>query len=149
MFMLDQRIIPLDTPFEHNGVQYPANWLRLSSLEEKTAIGIIEVPDPVRADDRFYWDGDINNPKPVEMVRAMLIEQIKQTAYNMLLPTDWLIVRQAETGVRADSDTLTKRAAIRAAHTQNIAAINAAFSTADLASLELTWPTEDRNVQPS
>jgi len=21
------------------------------------------VPDPVRADDRYYWDGDINNPK--------------------------------------------------------------------------------------
>ncbi len=146
MFMLDQRILPLDTPFEHNGIQYPANWLRLTSMEEKQAIGITEVPDPVRADDRFYWDGDINNPKDVNMVRAMLTEQIRQTAYTMLLPTDWQIVRQVETGTAADQSTLTKRAAIRSAHTSNFAAINAAVDTPALAALQFTWPTEDNNV---
>jgi len=146
MFMLDQRILPLDTPFEHNGIQYPANWLRLTSIEEKQAIGITEVPDPIRADDRFYWNGDINNPKDVNMVRAMLTEQIRQTAYAMLLPTDWQIVRQIETGTAADQSVLTKRAAIRSAHTSNLAAINGAVDTPALAVLQLTWPTEDNNV---
>ena len=115
-------------------------------MEEKTAIGIIEVPDPVRADDRFYWDGDINNPKPVEMIRSMLIDQIKQTAYTMLLPTDWMIVRQAETGVTADGGTLAHRAAIRAAHSENLAAINAAQDTPALAALQFTWPVENAIV---
>lgn len=146
MFMLDQRILPLDTPFEHNGIQYPANWLRLTSMEEKTAIGIIEVPDPVRADDRFYWDGDINNPKPVDMIRNMLIEQIRQTAYTMLLPTDWLIVRQFETGQEPSQSDLDKRAAIRTAHESNLSAINAAADVSAMVALQFTWPTEDINV---
>jgi hypothetical protein len=66
MFLLNDKPISPDTAFTHEGIQYPANWLRLASLEEKQAIGITEVPDPVRADDRFYWDGDINNPKALE-----------------------------------------------------------------------------------
>jgi len=66
MFLLNNKPLSPDTAFTHEGIQYPANWLRLASLEEKQAIGITEVPDPVRADDRFYWDGDINNPKALE-----------------------------------------------------------------------------------
>jgi hypothetical protein len=45
---------------------YPSNWLQKSTEAEKTAIGITWVDDPVRADDRYYWDGDINNPKALE-----------------------------------------------------------------------------------
>jgi hypothetical protein len=66
MFLLNNKPLSPDTAFTHEGIQYPANWLRLASLEEKQAIGITEVPDPVRADDSFYWDGDINNPKALE-----------------------------------------------------------------------------------
>jgi hypothetical protein len=66
MFLLNNKPLSPDTAFTHEGIQYPANWLRHASLEEKQAIGITEVPDPVRADDRFYWDGDINNPKALE-----------------------------------------------------------------------------------
>jgi hypothetical protein len=66
MFLLNNKPISPDTAFTHEGIQYPANWLRLASLEEKQAIGITEVPDPVRANDSFYWDGDINNPKALE-----------------------------------------------------------------------------------
>ena len=66
MFMLNNSPLPLDRAFTVNDVQYPANWLRLSTLAEKQALGITEVPDPVRADDRYYWSGDINNPKALE-----------------------------------------------------------------------------------
>jgi len=55
--------LPVGRAFVHDGIQYPANWLRLASAAEKAAIGITEVADPVRADDRFYWNGDVNNPK--------------------------------------------------------------------------------------
>ena len=68
MFLLNGKPLAVDTPFTANDIQYPANWLRLSSETEKIAIGITEVADPVRADDRFYWNGDINNPKALEDV---------------------------------------------------------------------------------
>ncbi len=55
MFMLDNKPLGLDVPFTHADIQYPANWLRLASPEERAAIGITEVADPERYDDRFYW----------------------------------------------------------------------------------------------
>ena len=66
MFLLNNQPLAVDTPFTANEIQYPANWLRLASAEEKEAIGITEVPDPVRADDRFYWNGDVSLPKALE-----------------------------------------------------------------------------------
>jgi hypothetical protein len=55
MFLLDNKPLGLDAPFTHNEVQYPANWVRLASPAERAAIGITEVADPERYDDRFYW----------------------------------------------------------------------------------------------
>ena len=66
MFLLNGQPLAVDTPFTANDIQYPANWLRLATAEEKLAIGITEVADAVRADDRFYWNGDINLPKALE-----------------------------------------------------------------------------------
>ena len=62
MFKHNDKTIPLDTPFEIDGTSYPANWLRLTSLAEKNAIGITEVADETTSyDDRFYWG--VDNPK--------------------------------------------------------------------------------------
>jgi hypothetical protein len=67
MFLLNGKPLAVDTAFTtEDGTQYPSNWLRLSSDKEKKSLGITEVADPVRADDRYYWDGDINNPKALE-----------------------------------------------------------------------------------
>jgi hypothetical protein len=66
MFLLNDQPLAVDSAFTHNEISYPANWLRLASAEEKAAIGITEVPDLVRADDRFYWNGDVNLPKALE-----------------------------------------------------------------------------------
>jgi len=66
MFKIGTRTIQLDTPFTHNDIQYPANWIRLATEEDKAAIGLVWEADAVRADDRFYWDGNINNPKALE-----------------------------------------------------------------------------------
>jgi len=62
MFKHNDTVIPLDTPFTINGTSYPANWLRLTSLAEKQAVGITEVADVTTTyDDRFYWG--VDNPK--------------------------------------------------------------------------------------
>jgi hypothetical protein len=65
-FKLGTKTIQLDTPFTHNNLQYPSNWVRLASEEDKSAIGMTWEADAVRADDRYYWSGDINNPKALE-----------------------------------------------------------------------------------
>jgi len=61
MFLLNNQPLPIDTPFTINGTSYPSNWLRMTSIEEKNAVGITEVPDPEPYDDRFYWG--VDNPK--------------------------------------------------------------------------------------
>jgi hypothetical protein len=66
MFLLNGNPLAVDTAFTHNEISYPANWLRLATEAEKSAIGITEVADAVRADDRFYWNGDVNLPKALE-----------------------------------------------------------------------------------
>ena len=55
MLLLDGKPLSYDRAFTHDGIQYPANWLRLASWEEKSAIGITEVPNPPYYDQRFYW----------------------------------------------------------------------------------------------
>ncbi len=42
-FKLDGKILKLDLPFTSRGIKYPANWLRLTTLDEKKAIGIEEI----------------------------------------------------------------------------------------------------------
>ena len=62
MFKHNNQTIPLDTPFTIDGTSYPANWLRLTSLAEKQAVGITEVADVTTTyNDQFYWG--VDNPK--------------------------------------------------------------------------------------
>ena len=62
MFKHNDTTIPLDTPFTIDGTSYPANWLRLTSLAEKQAVGITEVADVTTTyNDQFYWG--VDSPK--------------------------------------------------------------------------------------
>ena len=66
MYKLNGKTLRVGRAFTVGDTQYPANWLQLSTEAEKTAIGITWEDDPVRHDDRYYWNGDINNPKALE-----------------------------------------------------------------------------------
>ena len=70
-FKLNGKTLPIDRGFTHNDIQYPRNWLRLSTQEDKDALGITWEADPVRHDDRFYWNGELDNPKALEDVDAV------------------------------------------------------------------------------
>ena len=138
MFMLNGSPLALDTPFTSNDIQYPANWLRMTTMEEKEAIGITEVADPDRYDDRYYWG--VGNPKDLDQCKANMVTQIKAAAGSMLAPTDWKVIRATETGIPLDADTLTARANIRAASNTNEAAVAVCTTVDELAALQLTWP---------
>jgi len=70
-FKLNGKTLPIDRGFTHNDIQYPRNWLRLSTQEDKDALGITWETDPVRHDDRYYWNGELDNPKALEDVDAV------------------------------------------------------------------------------
>ena len=53
-FKLNGKPLAVDVPFTVGDVNYPANWLRLSTADEKTALGITEVADSRTYDSRFY-----------------------------------------------------------------------------------------------
>lgn len=136
MFILENRILPLDVAFEHNGNGYPANWLRLATPEERAAIGITEVVEQSRPDDRFYWVSGINldgtytaTPKDLDTLKKQWSAQFKQTAYTMLLPSDWMVVRKQEDNTAVPADWSAYRAQVRL--TCQLA-INGADATTDI-----------------
>ena len=65
-FKLNSNTLPIDRGFTHNDINYPRNWLRLATEEDKQRLGITWEADPVRADDRYYWNGELDNPKALE-----------------------------------------------------------------------------------
>jgi hypothetical protein len=153
MFLLNNNPLPTDVAFTANGIQYPANWLRLSSAEEKAAIGITEVADPVRADDRFYWNGEVANPRPLETLQETFVAQVKDTANKLLASTDWMVIRKVERDVAIPANIVTYRAAVITSASANETAINGASDVEALQQVvsSLTWPTletEEESVQP-
>lgn len=164
-FKLGTKTIQLDTPFTHNEIQYPANWIRLATEEDKAAIGLVWEADPVRADDKFYWSGDINNPKALEDVielnvdgqniinedgtilvtkglKSQFIAQAKQTAGSILAQTDWMITRKVERNVDVPASTAQYRNSIVVRADELEAAIAAVATVEALIALDMSFPSK-------
>ena len=126
MLQLNGKTLQYDKAFVHDGMQYPSNWLRLTSLEEKQAIGIVEVADPVVGvyDQRFYWG--VDNPKQLNDVtdedgntttglKTLWKEKQDEISQSLLAPSDWRVVKASELGTTVASKWLTYRGAVRSA----------------------------------
>lgn len=136
MFLLNGNRLPEGTAFtDANGTQFPANWLNLSTEEEKNAVGITWVADPTPVDNRFYWDTDL--PKALEDkleedgsttkgLKTQFVAQVKDTAGKLLNATDWYVIRKAERNVDMPSDVVAKRAVIVAEANRLETAVNSA-----------------------
>jgi hypothetical protein len=132
MFLLNGTPLSPDRAFTtEDGTQFPANWLRLSSPEEREAIGITEEPDPISVDQRFYWDTGI--PKDHAQLVEQWVAQVKQTAGSLLSQTDWYITRQSETGLEAPQSVLDRRSYIRYLSNNKEAFVEATETTDELA----------------
>jgi hypothetical protein len=112
-FYLNSNRLPEGVAFtDALGNSYPQNWLNLSTEEEKLAVGITWQPDPVRANDVFYWDGDVNNPKDLVGLKEQFVTQTKDTAGKLLSQTDWVIIRKSERAVEVPAEVALKRTQI-------------------------------------
>tara|TARA_R100000995_G_scaffold20246_2_gene8392 strand:+ start:6811 stop:7290 length:480 start_codon:yes stop_codon:yes gene_type:complete len=94
-----------------NGNQYPTNWLALTTDAEKKAVGLTWEADPTPYDERFY--SSASNPKNVVDLKTTWIANTKNMAKSLLLPTDWYVVRKAETDTAVPSNVTTYRTAVR------------------------------------
>ena len=126
MLQLDGKTLQYDRAFTHNGISYPANWLRLTTLAEKQAIGIVEVADTSQSwDQRFYWG--VDNPKQLEDVtdddgntttglKTLWKQKQNEIAASLLAPSDWRVVKASEvTDYTVETEWTTYRAAVRTA----------------------------------
>lgn len=60
MFKLNDKVININNSYTApDGTKYP----NLRDPNIRSALGLVEEADPVRADDRFYWNGEIDIPK--------------------------------------------------------------------------------------
>ena len=121
-FLLDGKTIQQGVAFtDKDGNQYAANFLNLSSEEEKQAIGITWEDDPEIFDTRFYWDAGL--PKALEDkdeedgsvtkgLKTNFVAQIKDTTNKLLASTDWYVIRKIERNIDIPTDIADKRNAI-------------------------------------
>ena len=156
-FKLNGSPLAVDVAFKtSDGTQYPANWLRLSTADEKTALGITEVADDPVYDSRFYWgDGtaktltdtnevdengdpvlDENGDQVVTLgVKSVLKAQEKATAGSLLARYDWYVVRKAEKSTAIPTAITTYRDGVRTACNTRETEIDACADTAALVTL--------------
>ena len=155
-FLLDGKPLAVDVPFTYGDIHYPANWLRLSTAQEKKDLGITEVADDPTYDSRFYWGNgtaktltdtnevdengdpvlDENGDQVVTLgVKSILKAQEKVTAGTLLAPYDWYVVRKAEKSTAIPTAITTYRDAVRTACNTRETEIDACADTAALVTL--------------
>lgn len=159
---------------DDDGYQHPKNWASVWDAPAKAARGLTWEDAPEPYDSRFYMGRD-NDGKLIEKsltdtlwvdddgkavvdpstgkqgvsegLKSFYIQQTKQTANDLLLPTDWMVVRAAEDSSKAlASKYTTYRAAIRTACAAIEQDINDCSSLAEFMAL---WDTPVKDGEPS
>jgi hypothetical protein len=150
----DGQYINEGTAFTISDVQYPANWLNLSTPEEKASIGLEEVvATNSPANDQYYWVSTqlngatltyINTPKDLTSVQESAISTINSTAYSILFPSDWMVVKAFETGTPINPNWNSWRASIRVCADNTRIMVAQAPDVDAVAGImsNIVWPTQ-------
>ena len=139
-----------NTAFTIDDVQYPPQWLNLSTPAEKEALGLVEVVTVGEAKDpTYYWTGETladgvltltATPKDLAEVQKQAVASLNATAYTLLLPSDWMVVRAYETNTPMPTDWSVYRADIRAQVAGAVAAVNSAVDVDAVAlAVKVEW----------
>jgi hypothetical protein len=159
-----QMLISAGTPFTWNGIEYPANWCNLSTPEEKASIGMVDVVYGTMPNQTYYWvtedtpvynaqtnQVDINftsTPKDLTKVKENSISQINGTAYTILLPTDWMVVKAVETSTTVPAAWNTWRQSVRNTATAAVNAVEGATNVDGVAAAvsAIVWPKDPNQL---
>jgi len=157
------QFLPEGTPFNLDGVQYPQNFLNLSTPQEKARLGIVDVVYGQRADDRYYWvsedapvvDGGVvkvnytNTPKDLFECQNQAVSAVNAAAYSLLAPTDYIDIRNLR-DPEYKIDWMLWREQIRNQAQTHVAAITACTTIEELAALPaVQWPHDPDYVAPA
>ena len=154
MFLYNGNRFNINEPFTGpDGTQYPAGWFL--NPEHRTAIGIVEVTEETRPDDRFYWvtdNGDgtfTSTPKDLDNLKAMQVTKIKNQAGSILAQTDWKVIRAYETGTTIDTELASFRQSIREHSNDLESQINGTTTVEELIAVNISegWATYGASEQ--
>ena len=149
-YKLDGKTLPLDRPWTYQEIQYPSNWLRLSTAQDRAELGIVWEADPPTWDQRFYWGYDADGqliPKDHGELVTLWTANTRTTANTLLTPSDWMVIREADNSTDMDSTWKAWRESIRLAANEKIQQIAATADTDSLAAYikdaaYATWPAD-------
>ena len=133
-YKLGSRRLALDVAWEHNNVQYPANWLRLSSAQDRAELGILWEDASPTYNQKWYWGKDSDGnliPKTYTDLKTLWIAKTKQAANSLLQPSDWRVIKAKERGTTMNATWKTWRQTIRNECTTMVAAIEATADVGD------------------
>ena len=134
-------------PVEKNGIKHPSSIFSLWSSEDLINIGYYPYREiKVQNDNRFYANSNtVYNILPTEGVGTIrslardlskikkdYLNSINRTAYNLLHPTDWKVIKAQELGKTIDSKLTTYRSAIRTKCNELEKAMNDASTIAEI-----------------
>jgi hypothetical protein len=134
-----------------DGIQRPANWLKLSTERDRELLGITWVDESSNNyDQRFYWG--VDNPKQLNDqpevdddgnetgrtqtgLKTEWKEKQDKIAASLLAPSDWRVIKAKETSTNISSTWKTYRAAVRTACNTRQSEIDACSDVAALKEL--------------
>jgi hypothetical protein len=151
-----QQLVQAGTAFTYNDIQYPANWCNLSSPEEKAAIGMVDVVYGPQPSQTFYWVSEnapvynaqtnqvditfTSTPKDLFTLQSNMVNTVNQTAWTILSPSDWMVVKATETGGTVPANWNTWRQTIRTQAADAVSVISACTTVDQLAALpSINW----------
>lgn len=152
------------SPWEYQGIQYPPQWIAQATPEQKAEMGIVDVVYGQQANQQYYWvtqdvpvynaqtnQVDINftsTPKNLTQVKGNAISQVDQTAYSLLQPNDWMVIKATETSTPINPDWNSWRASVRATADQTKTSITAAADVDAVATImsNIAWPKSPATV---
>ena len=138
-YQIGDRKLPLDVAWtDADGIQRPANWLRLSTERDRELLGITWVADTSNSyDQRFYWNSSTpkqlnDEPEDDENgdetgrtqtgLKTLWKSKQDEIAASLLAPSDWRVVKELEVNssfanarTAYPSAWMTYRAAVRTA----------------------------------
>ena len=156
-----QYFIAEGTAFEIDGIQYPQNWLNLSTSTEKRAFGIVDVRYGEMPNDKYYWVsqdapmystkfqevyvGFTATPKDFAQCQASAVTTVKSEAYSILAPTDYIDTRNLR-DPSYKPEWMTWRQSILDTCRSYIAQIESCKTVEDLATLPpVVWAKDPDN----
>ena len=140
--------LPNGSSFTIGDERFGSNWLSNATpkMLSERGITIAPEPQPYPSDsEKFNYitlDGGkwTVTPKNLDMLKRTVAAEANRAAHSMLTSSDYMIIKQAETGVGVLPQWADYRASVRDESNRITAAVEAATDVAGLEAIKNNWP---------